>query len=87
LGREAVGGWFGDWFGAFGHDYYFDVEEARAVGERVLITARHHGSGRASGVPVEGITAYAYTVKAGKIARVEMYTDRAEALAAVGLSG
>jgi ketosteroid isomerase-like protein len=85
LGREAVGGWFGDWFSAFGNDYHFDVEEARAVGEQVLITASHHGSGRASGAAVAGTTAYAYTVTAGKIARVEIYNDRADALQAVGL--
>jgi ketosteroid isomerase-like protein len=85
LGREAIGRWFGDWFSAFGPDYHFEVEEARALGDRVLIIARHHGSGRASGVAVEGTTAYAYTVKSGKIARVEMWATRAEALKAVGL--
>jgi hypothetical protein len=52
-----------------------------------LITANDHGSGRASGVAVVGSTAYAYTVKSSKIARVEMYTDRADALKALGLTG
>ena len=85
LGREAVGGWFGDWFSAFGQDYHFEIEEAKAVGERVLITASHHGSGRASGIAVKGTTAYVYTVKAGKVARVELYTDRADAVAVIGL--
>jgi ketosteroid isomerase-like protein len=85
-GREAVGGWFGDWFSAFGPDYHFDVEEARLVGERILLTASHQGSGRASGAAVEGTTFYAYTVTAGKVARVELYVDRADALKAVGLA-
>jgi ketosteroid isomerase-like protein len=84
-GREAVGGWFGDWFRAFGAGYQFDIEEARAIGEQVFLVARHHGSGRASGVPVGGLNAYIYTVRTGKIVGVEMYDDRAEALKAVGL--
>jgi ketosteroid isomerase-like protein len=69
-GREAVGNWFGDWFRAFGRDYHFDIEEAHAVGERVFLLVRHHGSGRSSGVGVEGSNAYVYAVKMGKIARV-----------------
>ena len=84
-GREAVGGRFGEWFSAFGRDYHFDLVEAREVGERVFATARHHGSGRASGVRVETTTGYVFTVTAGKIAQVELYADPAEALKAVGL--
>jgi ketosteroid isomerase-like protein len=85
-GRKAVGRWFGDWFRAFGKDYRFEVEQTRSVGERVLAVARHHGSGRASGVKVEQITANLYTVSAGKIVRVELYGSPAEALDAVGLA-
>jgi ketosteroid isomerase-like protein len=85
-GREAVGRWFGDWFSAFGPGYHFDLEEVRGVGERVFATASHRGSGRLSGVPVGSFTAYAFTVRAGKITRVELYADRADALSAVGLN-
>lgn len=84
-GREAVGRWFGDWFSAFGRDYRFETEETRAVGERVFAVARHVGSGRASGVTVEQRVAYAFTLADGRISRIELYEDRAEALAAVGL--
>ncbi len=84
-GRDAVGSWFGDWFRSFGADYRFDIEEARAVGERVFVVARHYGRGRASGVALDWSVAYAYSVKAGRIVRIEMYTDRADALTAVGL--
>jgi ketosteroid isomerase-like protein len=84
-GRQAVGEWFGEWFSAFGRDYHFDLLEARDLGERVFAMARHHGSGRASGVRVEATTGYVFTVTAGKIARVELYADPAESLKAVGL--
>ena len=84
-GCEAVGRWFGDWFSAFGKDYRFEVEEARSVGERVLAVARHHGSGRASGVKVEQITANLYTLRGAKIVRVDLYASPAEALEAGAL--
>jgi ketosteroid isomerase-like protein len=85
-GREAVGRWFGDWFGAFGRDYRFEIEEARSVGQQVLAVARHHGSGRASGAEVEQITANVYTLRAAKIVRVELYASPAEAFEAAGLA-
>jgi ketosteroid isomerase-like protein len=86
-GREAVVDWFADWFRSFARDYRFDIEEARPIGERVFVVARHHGHGRASGVEVEMSVAYAYTVQAGKIVRVEIYANRAHALADLGMEG
>jgi ketosteroid isomerase-like protein len=83
-GREAVGRWFGDWFSAFGPEYHFDVLEAKEVGERVFAKARHSGRGRASGIAVDASTAYVFAIHAGKITRVELYADRAEALKAMG---
>jgi ketosteroid isomerase-like protein len=75
-GKDAVGEWFGDWFRQFDRDYRFEVEEARPVGDRVLIVATHHGHGRGSGVPVEERWAYLYTVRDGKVSRVELWGDR-----------
>jgi ketosteroid isomerase-like protein len=85
-GREAVGSWFGDWFRSFGADYRFEIEEARAVGERVFVVARHQGRERTSGAVLDWSTANVYTIQADKIVRVELYRDRTEALKAVGRS-
>jgi ketosteroid isomerase-like protein len=85
-GREAVGRWFGDWFRTFEPGYHFDIEDAREVGETVFLFASHRGRGRASGVAVESSMAYLYTVRDGFVARVELFAERAEALAAVGVS-
>jgi uncharacterized protein len=82
-GRDAVGAWFGEWFAAFGQDYRFDVEELSMFGERVLAVARHFGTGRASGVAVDQTTANLYTLRAGKIMRVELFASREDALAAL----
>ena len=84
-GKQAVGDWFGDWFRQFADDYRFEIEEARGSGDRVFLVATHHGTGRSSGAPVEQRTAYAYTLRDGKVCRVEVWTDRASALKAAGL--
>jgi ketosteroid isomerase-like protein len=76
IGKADVGEWFGDWFRQFGADYQFEIEESRGSGDHVFLVAAHHGQGRASGVPVAGSSAYLYTVRDGKITRVEMWFDR-----------
>ena len=86
VGKEAVGEWFGDWFRTFDRDYRFDVDEARDLGDRVLVVATHHGRGRISGAPARQQLGYLYTVREGKISLVEAWADRARALEAAGLS-
>ena len=81
-GREAVGEWFGNWFRTFQPGYHFDLEEARDLGDTVLVVASHHGHGRASGAAVHGKTAYLYRLRGGKIVRAELYPGRQEALEA-----
>jgi ketosteroid isomerase-like protein len=85
-GRDEVGGWFGDWFGTFEPGYRFEIEEARDLGGVILLVANHRGRGRSSGAEVRGQTGYLYTVRRGKIVRVELFADRAAALEAAGLS-
>jgi ketosteroid isomerase-like protein len=85
-GKQAVGEWFGDWFRQFAPDYRFEIEEVRESGDVVFLVARHHGRGRASGAPVTGRNAYVYTVRAGKVCRVEMFADPDRALEAAGLA-
>jgi ketosteroid isomerase-like protein len=86
-GREAVGRWFGDWFRTFEPGYRFEIDEARDLGDVVLLVATHHGRGRTSGVDVRGQTGYLYTLRQGKIVRVELYRGRTEAISAAGLPG
>ena len=77
---------FGDWFQAFGRDYRFTIHEARELGDLIFIHATHGGSGRASGVEVRGENSYLYRVEDGKVARVEFYATRSEALEAAGVA-
>jgi ketosteroid isomerase-like protein len=84
-GRDAVGGWFGDWFRTFERGYRFEIDETREFGHGVVfLAATHRGRGRASGVEVGGQTGYLYTVRNGKIVRVELYRSAAEAREAAG---
>ena len=85
MGRDAVGEWFANWLTTFEPGYHFDIEEARDLGDVLLLVASHHGRGRASGVEVHGQTGYLYTLRGGKIVRAELYRGRAEALEAAGL--
>jgi ketosteroid isomerase-like protein len=85
-GHEAVGEWFADWFRSFARGYRFQIEEMQEVGERVFMVAHHSGRGRSSGVALDWSLAYAFTIHGGKIARLEVYATRAEALKAVGLA-
>jgi ketosteroid isomerase-like protein len=83
-GREVVGEWFGNWFRTFEHGYRFEIEEARDLGDAVLLVASHSGRGRTSGAEVHGRNGYLYRVRDGKIVRGEIYRSREEALEASG---
>jgi ketosteroid isomerase-like protein len=62
------------------------VEEVIDTGDQVVVIARFHGRGRASGVTVEQRLFEVYTLRNGKILRVDEFSERAEALDAAGLS-
>lgn len=86
-GKAAVRGWFADWLRQFRSDYLFDIEETHVAGDRVLAVVAHHGHGRYSGVPVEQRSAYVFTLREGKVRRIEVWAseDREAALEALGL--
>ena len=85
-GKAAVGEWFGDWFRQFADDYRFEIIETRDLGEGgVLLIAEHSGSGRTSGVPIASESGYLYRVRDGRIVRVELFPEPAQALEAAGL--
>ena len=62
------------------------IEELIDAGDRVFLTAHHRGRGRGSGVEVDTRLYSVYTLRDGKVLRIDEYADRAEALEAVGLA-
>ena len=55
-------------------------------GDEVVVLARYTGSGRVSGVPVEGEHGYVWTVQDGLAVRFQWFQSHREALKAAGLS-
>ena len=60
-------------------------EELRDLGDRVLIFGRWRARGRASGVESEQPATWLLEIKGAKFVRLQTFTDRAEALEALGL--
>ena len=78
--RENYERWKEAWEG-----FETTAEEVIGNGDRVFVMGRFRGRGRASGVEVESRLYEVYTMRNGKILRVDEFSDRAEALEAVGL--
>ena len=71
----------------WGRSTRFEVESIRKAGaDQVLVFLRVHGIGSESGIDVEGRFAHLITLREGRSVRTEVYTDRAKALEAAGLS-
>ena len=83
-GRDAVRENHERWIETW-EDADATVEEAVGIRDHVFLVGRISGRGRASGVEVEARMYDAYTLRNGKILRVDEFRTRAEALEAAGL--
>jgi ketosteroid isomerase-like protein len=79
--RAFVSEWTEAW-----EDWQLDVEALHDAGEKVVAFVYQRGRSKGGGMPVEMSFAQVFTVRDGKQARMEMYSDRDEALSAAGLS-
>jgi ketosteroid isomerase-like protein len=66
-------------------DFTSRPETIREHGDGVIALLRFTGHARASGVEIGGGVFQVYRFRDGRIAQIEDFTDRAEALKAVGL--
>ena len=62
------------------------LEAVIGRGDRVFLTARFQGRGRASGIEIDTHLYEVYTLRDGKVLRIDEYERRAQALEAAGLS-
>jgi ketosteroid isomerase-like protein len=85
LGHEAVAkamrGYFDTWA-----DFTLKAEEFIPAGESVLVSVRHQGVARISGVPTDEHYFMLWTFRGHKVIRIEAFPERAPALEAAGLS-
>lgn len=79
--QEFLSAWVATW-----DEWELDVERHVDAGDRVVAIMRQRGKAKGSGVTVEMVFAQVWTVRDGLLARMEMYADPAEALAAVGVA-
>jgi ketosteroid isomerase-like protein len=85
-GHDGLRAFYREWNDAW-ETVESDVEELIDAGERVISVETTRGRGRASGVAVEVRQCGIWTIRAGKIVRVEwLEATREEAFEAAGLS-
>jgi ketosteroid isomerase-like protein len=85
-GYDGIGEFFGKWTEEW-DDYRFEVQDILDAGDRVVAIVRDEGRGKSSGIKLERQHAEVWTIRDGKVIRIEPYDHKAEALAAVGLEG
>ena len=84
-GPDGIRRFFAD-VGDTGPDFHLTIERVEPIGQdRVLTFMRLTATGRASGIPQDARTGNVYDLAGGKIERIRIFVDRAEALEAAGL--
>jgi ketosteroid isomerase-like protein len=83
-GIDAVRRQFARWVDAY-PDLRVEPLEVKGNRDTVFVWVRFIGHGAASGLPIDMELAHVSTMRAGKIACVAEYNERAEALRAAGL--
>jgi ketosteroid isomerase-like protein len=82
-GHNGVREWMGNLRGVGGAT--FELQAATSSGDALLCELASCGRGRGSDVPIEWTTFAAFDVRHGKITRLRVFLDKAEAVEAVGL--
>jgi ketosteroid isomerase-like protein len=78
--RASLARWKSEW-----DDYELLPEEFEHMGDCVVAIVCLRGRGRGSGVEVEARFYEVFTLRQGKIVRMDQFTEQSEALKAVGL--
>ena len=73
------------WFEAW-DSLDFVVEEYLEQGDRVVSCGKAHAMGKGSTVPIDFENYAVFTVRDGKVARMEFFIERGQALAAAGMT-
>jgi ketosteroid isomerase-like protein len=83
-GVEGTRAFLRSWADAW-DDWQLEVESLHETGDQVLAIMQQRGRSKTTGLSVEMSFAQLWTVCDGKQTRMEMYSDPAEAMRAVGL--
>ena len=66
-------------------NYRIEADEFIDAGDRIVVVGRARGTARASGLELDQSLFLLWTARKGKLASLEVFRDRGEALEAVGL--
>lgn len=79
---KATARWAGAW-----DDLHQEVDDILDTeGDDVVVLLKQSGRGKGSGVPVESLSGWIYTITGGTITRVRLFTDPDAAFRVAGLS-
>jgi ketosteroid isomerase-like protein len=79
--RAAIASWFETW-----EWMHVEIEELREVGDHVLFVLHQRAKGSSSGIEVETKSWNVYSFREGKLARIQLFLEPAQALEAAGLA-
>ena len=80
-GIDGVLQMYADWTTDF-DDFEMESVEFAEVGDRVIVEMINRGTGKASGVVVDGRFWFAYTLAGGKVVRLDAYLTKDQAFSA-----
>ena len=72
-----------DWTGAW-DDWEIEIEEIYDVGDEVVVVVHQRGRARTTGMALDMAFAQTWTIRDGRLTRMDMYSDPSDALKAVG---
>ena len=87
-GRDEVRHWVAQQLLPILEEVRAEPERFLDAGDRVVAFVRYFGRGKASGIEVRGavVDAHVWTLREGKVQKLQMYQGTEKALEAVGLS-
>ena len=83
-GRDAVVRQAREFYASFS-EYRIEIEDLFGADDKVVAVCHEIGRGTASGAPVDRRVGWIFTIRAGKLLRMEIYLHPADALEAAGV--
>jgi ketosteroid isomerase-like protein len=75
-----------DWTGAW-DDWEMEIQQTYDAGDKVVVVVHQRGRARTTGMLLKMVFAQTWTIRAGWLTRMDMYSDPSEALKGAGLAG